>query len=93
MSSFGLTWHCRADCVYDDPSGATPDATNFAAAAAGLCRPTTRVLVAFENRTEQLRDSFLNAVKQRFAHVAMVPREQLPEGYRVPHIELYQMQH
>ncbi len=81
-----------ADCVYNDPSGATPDAGNFAAAAAGLCSPTTRVLVAFELRTEQLREYFLAAVSRRFAHVELVPREHLPESYRVPHIELYQLQ-
>ena len=81
-----------ADCVYDDPSGTSPHAGNFAAAAAALCQPATRVLVTFETRTKKLRVAFLEAVKLRFTNVTLVSQQDIPDKYRVPHIELYELQ-
>lgn len=77
--------------MYDDPTGVSPDASHFAAAAAGLCHAGTRVLVTFETRGEQLREAFLSAVYQRFSRVQRLPRESLPEPYRVEHIELFEL--
>ena len=84
-------WSCYADCVYDDPTGVSPDASHFAAVAAGLCQEGTRVLVTFETRGERLRAAFLSAVKQRFTRVQRIPAESLPELYRVEHVELYEL--
>lgn len=77
--------------MYDDPTGVSPDASHFAAAAAGLCHAGTRVLVTFETRGEQLKTEFLSAVRQRFSRVQRIPRESLPELYRVEHVELYEL--
>lgn len=79
------------DCVYDDPTGDSPNASHFASVAAELCHAGTRVLVAFEIRGEKLKAAFLSAVAQRFTRVRQIPRDLMPELYRVEHIELYEL--
>ncbi len=79
------------DCIYIDPSGSIPSSTHFMAAAAGLCKPITRVLITFEARSDQLRQALLSDAKAQFSRVEQVPLERLPEHFRVQHIEMYEL--
>jgi hypothetical protein len=89
------------DCIYPDPSGTVPSSSGFMAAVQALCSSSstssskrTRVLVSFEARSEELRQALLGAAAAvpGGCSVRQVEQQQLPEGYRCSHIELYELQ-
>ena len=79
------------DCTYIDPDGNTPDDNHFMIACSGLCHKGTRCLVTFEDRGTVLRDSFLAAAHTKFAVVKQIPRTSLPLGYRLEHIDVWEL--
>ena len=79
------------DCTYIDPDGNTPDDSHFMVACAGLCHKRTRCYVTFEDRGSALRDSFLAAAHTKFSSVSQIARTDLPEGYQIEHIDLWEL--
>jgi hypothetical protein len=90
------------DCIYPDPSGTVPSSSGFMAAVQALCSSSsssssskhTRVLVSFEARSDELRQALLGAAAAvpGGCSVRQLEQQQLPEGYRCSHIELYELQ-
>jgi hypothetical protein len=90
------------DCIYPDPSGTVPSSSGFMAAVQALCSSSsssssskrTRVLVSFEARSDELRHALLGAAAAvpGGCSVRQLEQQQLPEGYRCSHIELYELQ-
>ncbi|KAF6266019.1 hypothetical protein COO60DRAFT_639271 [Scenedesmus sp. NREL 46B-D3] len=88
------------DCIYPDPSGTVPSSSGFMAAVEALCRSSssssskrTRVLVSFEARSDELRQALLGAAAAvpRGCSVQQIDQQQLPQGFRCSHIELYEL--
>lgn len=54
----------------------------------------TRALLSFEARSDALRQALLGAAAaaQLACAVQRLPPEALPEAYRAPHIEIYELQ-
>jgi hypothetical protein len=58
------------------------------AAASAACR----VLVTFEVRADNIaRDSVLEAARAKFSRIRQLERSQLPAGYQVEHVEVYEL--
>jgi hypothetical protein len=65
------------------------------AAVAALATPgRTRVLTTFEARSDELRQALLAAAAAvpGGCEVVRIQPEQLPEGFRAQHVELYELQ-
>eukprot|EP00877_Chromochloris_zofingiensis_P010190 jgi/Chrzof1/5424/Cz16g02150.t1 len=80
------------DCIYPDPDGSVPSSEHFMTACAGLCNYSTRVLVTFEARSDELRSALLAAAHAKFSRIQRIPKSDLPVPYRTEHIEMYEMQ-
>ena len=83
-----------ADCVYPDPSGSVPSPTGLLAAMCALATPgRTRAVLSFEARSDALRRALLDAAAAAplACSVQRLPPEAIPEAYRAPHIELYEL--
>ncbi len=87
-----VDWVVATDCTYPDPDGPDPNTVQFMEACAGLCSPKTMCLVTFEARGEDLKASFSLAAQRHFRHVKQLPREELPQKFRVDHVEVWQLQ-
>jgi hypothetical protein len=65
------------------------------AAVTALATPGhTRILTTFEARSDELREALLAAaaaVQPSGCEVVRLPLDQLPQGFRGQHIELYQL--
>lgn len=82
-----------ADCCYVDPGGPTPDPAQFVATAAELAAPHTQLLMAHEVRSHgDVWPALEAACRRTFSVMEKLPMDKLPEGFRVPHIKLYQLQ-
>lgn len=82
------------DCIYPDPDGSVPDSSALLATVCALATPgRTRALLSFEARSDALRRALLDAASAAplACRVRMLPPETLPEAYRAPHIELYEL--
>lgn len=79
------------DCTYIDPDGNTPDVQAFMEACAGLCQAKSKCLVTYEDRGTALRNAFFTAACARFTQVKPINRQTLPEGYRLEHIDLWEL--
>ena len=80
-----------ADVTYVDGDGASPSTEAFVAACRALCGPETAVLVSFELRSREVKEAFLAAAGAAFSRVERLSKAALPKGYRVDHVELYQL--
>ena len=82
------------DCIYPDPNGTVPSSTHLLATICSLATPgRTRALLSFETRSDVLRQALLGAAAAAPlpCTVRQLPPEVLPEAYRAPHIELYEL--
>lgn len=83
------------DCIYPDPeTGGAPSSAALLATLCALATPgRTRALLSFEARSDALRAALLGAAATapRACAVRQLPPEALPEAYRAPHIELYEL--
>jgi hypothetical protein len=78
-----------------DPDGSCPSSSGFMAAVAALATPgRTRVLTTFETRSDELRQALLAAAAAvpGGCEVVRIQPEQLPEGFRAQHVEIYELQ-
>lgn len=82
------------DVIYPDPDGGAPSSTALLATVCALATPgRTRALLSFEARSDALRDALLGAAAAAAARctVRRLESGELPEAYRAPHIELYEL--
>lgn len=82
------------DCIYPDPDGTVPSSTHLLATICSLGTPgRTRALLSFETRSDVLRQALLGAAADAPlpCTVRQLPPEVLPQAYRAPHIELYEL--
>ncbi len=82
-----------ADCCYIDNDGVSPSTPAFVETCAGLCgnNPNTRVLVAFERRSSEVRRCFIEEAKKTFRVVEMIPMLQLPAPLRLDYCDLWEL--
>jgi hypothetical protein len=81
-----------SDCIYVDPlTGQAIPSSDLLDTAARLCSAETVCLLAFEVRSEDLREPLLEAAFAKFDVVEQV--EQAEGGFQGPHIELYKLAH
>lgn len=78
-----------ADCCYIDNDGKSPSTPAFVATCAGLCGPGTRVLVAFERRSPEVRRCFIEEAERAFERVERVPLSALPPPLRLEYCDLW----
>eukprot|EP00798_Chlamydomonas_sp_ICE-L_P020002 gene20002-26715_t len=87
-----LDWIVAADCCYIDNEGLSPSTSHFIRTCHGLCSASTRCLVSFELRSNEVKGTFLGEARRAFAKVTRVPARSLPKGCQVDHIELYDLE-
>ncbi len=80
-----------ADCCYIDNDGVSPSTPAFVETCAGLCGPNTRVLVAFERRSSEVRRCFIEEAKKTFRYAEMIPMSQLPVPLRLEYCDLWEL--
>jgi len=80
-----------ADCCYIDNDGVSPSTPAFVKTCSGLCGPHTRVLVAFERRSEEVRRCFIQEAKKSFTYAEMIPMSQLPVPLRLEYCDLWEL--
>ena len=80
-----------ADCCYIDNDGVSPSTPAFVETCAGLCGPHTRVLVAFERRSPEVRLCLIEEAEKVFRTVQMIPLTQLPLPLRLEYCDLWEL--
>ena len=80
-----------ADCCYIDNDGVSPSTPAFVETCAGLCGPNTKVLVAFERRSPEVRKCFIEEAKKAFSHVEMIPVLQFPPPLRLEYCDIWEL--
>jgi len=91
MSDPPPEWILAADCCYIDNDGISPSTSAFVETCAGLCGPGTRCLVAFERRSPEVRQCFLQEAKAKFRRVEMIPVSQFPPPLRLEYCDLWEL--
>jgi hypothetical protein len=71
--------------------GETPSTPDFVKILRSLAAPRTRVLVASELRSSEVRDAFQAAARAAFPKVRRLAPEELPPGCRGDHIEVMEL--
>ena len=82
------------DCIYPAPDGSVPSSTRLLATICALATPArTHALLSFETRSDVLRRALLDAAADAPlpCTVRQLAAEELPQAYRAPHIELYEL--
>lgn len=82
------------DCIYPAPDGTVPSSSGLLATMCALASPgRTRALLSFETRSDALRQELLGAAAAAPlpCSVQRLPPEAVPQAYRAPHIELYEL--
>lgn len=80
-----------ADCCYIDNDGVSPSTPAFVETCAGLCGPQTKVLVAFERRSSEVRRCFIEEAKKAFSYVEMIPVSQFPPSLRLEYCDIWEL--
>jgi predicted nicotinamide N-methyase len=88
-----VDWILAADCCYIDNEGTSPSTRHFIWTCHRLfSSPTTRCLVSFELRSQQIKETFLEESNKAFDHVRRVQPKDLPRScQQAHHIELYEL--
>ncbi|GAX73872.1 hypothetical protein CEUSTIGMA_g1322.t1 [Chlamydomonas eustigma] len=92
LASAPVDWVLAADCCYIDNEGESPSTEHFIRTCHGLCGESTRCLVSFELRSNQVKSVFLKEAARAFSRVERIPSKSLPKGCQIDHIELYDLQ-
>lgn len=90
-SSAPLAYVFAADVCYVDGDGESPSTEAFARACDAVVGQKTVLLVAQERRAEAVRQAWKAQAEQRFESVRMLSSASLPEGLRVPHIDVWEL--
>lgn len=80
-----------ADCCYIDNDGVSPSTPAFVETCFGLCGLTTRVLVAFERRSAEVRRCFIQEAKKKFTYAKLIPMSQVPVPLRLEYCDLWEL--
>lgn len=91
MADPPLDYVLAADCCYIDNDGTSPSTPAFVQTCRGLCSAgKTRVLVAFERRSPEVRRCLIEEAKKVFPKVDMIPLNSLPIELRLPYCDLWE---
>lgn len=80
-----------ADCCYIDGDGPTPSTKEFVLTCKALCGPKTRVLVASEQRADEVRRCFLEEARKQFSTVKSVSLSKLPLPLQLEYVDLWEL--